>query len=132
MKGLSRNGSGNLRIHSTGMTRHTAFLAVLLALLLGTGLFAQQKKAPTERTVLGVVTDADGNAAVRAVVQLKNLKTLQIRSFLTDEKGDYYFHGLSLDVDYEIKASANGKESPIRTISSFNARPELTINLQVK
>jgi hypothetical protein len=114
------------------MTRFTALFALLGLLLAGSALLAQKPKTPVERTVLGVVTDADGNPAVGAVVQLKNLKTLQIRSFLTREKGDYYFHGLSLDVDYEIKAQANGKDSPTRTISTFNSHPELTINLQVK
>ena len=52
-----------------------------------------------------------------AVVQLKNTKTMQVRSFIAKDKGDYYFHGLSTDVDYELKAQANGKTSPSRTLA---------------
>ena len=108
-------------------------LAVLvLTLLLSAMVFAQKNKAPAERSVAGVVTDAGGNPIPGAVVQLKNTKTLQVRSFIARDKGDYYFHGLATDVDYELKADANGKSSSSRTLSSFDSHPEVTINLQVK
>ena len=41
-------------------------------------------------------------------MQLKNTKTLEIRSFITRDNGNYYFHGLSTDVDYELRADYNG------------------------
>jgi hypothetical protein len=108
-------------------------LAVLaLTLILSTAVFAQKNKAPTEKSVTGVVTDASGNPIPGAVVQLKNTKTLQVRSFIARDKGDYYFHGLATDVDYELKADANGKSSSSRTLSSFDSHPEVTINLQIK
>ena len=47
-------------------------------------------------------------------MQLKNTKTFQIRSFITQEHGSYYFHGLSPDVDYELKAEFQGTEVPPR------------------
>jgi hypothetical protein len=56
------------------------------------------------RSVQGVVNNAQGEAVNGAVVQLKNTKTLQIRSFITRDNGAYYFHGLSTDVDYELRA----------------------------
>jgi hypothetical protein len=106
----------------------------LLALVLDPSLFSQGKKSkePTEKAVNGIVTDAGGNPVPGAVVQLKNTKTLQIRSFIAKEKGDYYFQGLNTDTDYEVKAESNGKTSSTRTISSFDSHPEVTINLQLK
>jgi hypothetical protein len=90
------------------------------------------KKAASERPLSGFVTDADGKPIVGAVVQLKNTRTLQIRSYITREKGDYYFAGLSKDVDYEVKAQINGHTSALRTLSSFDPKAQPVINLQVK
>jgi Carboxypeptidase regulatory-like domain len=81
--------------------------------------------------VQGAVTSADDQAVVGAVVQLKNTKTLQIRSFITKENGTYYFHGLSPDVDYELKADSQGVSSGTKTLSSFDSRKQATINLKL-
>lgn len=91
-----------------------------------------QKKAAAERPVRGFVTDADGKPVVGAIVQLKNTRTLQVRSFITKEKGEYYFAGLSKDIDYELKAQFSGKTSASRTLSSFDPKPEPVLNLQIK
>ncbi len=108
-------------------------LAVMLFVLaLAAFAFAQKGKAPAEKSVSGVVTDSSGSAVPGAVVQLKNTKTLQVRSFIAKDMGEYYFHGLSPDVDYELKADSNGKSSGSRTLSSFDSHAEATINLQLK
>ena len=60
------------------------------------------------RSVPGTVNNAPGQAVNGAVVQFKNTKTLQIRSFITRDNGAYYFHGLSTDVDYELRADYRG------------------------
>jgi hypothetical protein len=91
-----------------------------------------KKRAASERPLSGVVTDADGSPVKDAIVQLKNTRTLQIRSFITREKGDYFFAGLSKDIDYEVKATFNGKSSPTRTLSSFDTKPQPVLNLQIK
>ena len=49
-----------------------------------------------------------------AVVQLKNMKTLQIRSFITQTDGTYRFFELSPDVDYELKADYQGASADRR------------------
>ena len=66
-----------------------------------------------------------------AVVQLKNLKSLQIRSFITKEDGTYHFYELSPDVDYELKADFQGTASGSKTLSSFDSRREAIINLKL-
>jgi hypothetical protein len=104
------------------------FLLALAALVFGQG----KSKEPAEKSVSGIVTDEDGTPVPGAVVQLKNTKTLQIRSFITREQGDYYFNGLATDVDYELKANANGKSSPAKTLSLFNSNSEAKVNLQLK
>jgi hypothetical protein len=91
-----------------------------------------KKKAAAERPLAGFVTDADGKPIADAIVQLKNTRTLQVRSFITREKGDYFFAGLNKDVDYEVKATFNGHTSPTRTLSSFDTKPQPVIDLQIK
>jgi Carboxypeptidase regulatory-like domain len=109
------------------------FTVVLLVLALASFAFGQKKsKAPQEKSVSGIVTDAAGTPVPGAVVQLKNTKTLQVRSFIAKEMGEYYFQGLATDVDYEIKADFNGKSSGPRTLSSFDSHPEAKMNLQLK
>lgn len=92
----------------------------------------KQKEDPTLRSVEGTVTDEMDNPLSGAVVQLKNVKTLQIRSFITQGDGKYYFQGLSTNVDYELRASHNGKSSPPKTLSSFDSRKRAIINLKVQ
>ena len=92
----------------------------------------KQREDPNMRSVQGAVQDSDGNLVAGAVVQLKNTKTLQVRSFITQKEGTYSFLGLSKDVDYELKADFQGGSSPVRTLSVFDSRKKATINLKVE
>ena len=112
------------------MTRRLAgWLAALLLLACAPLVFAQ--KDTNTRSVEGIVTNPDESAAVGAVVQLKNMKTLQIRSFITLEDGKYRFFELSPDVDYELKADFRGAASGTKTLSSFDSRKKAVINLKL-
>jgi Carboxypeptidase regulatory-like domain len=104
-------------------------------LFLGAGVcFAADKDKKEEantRSVQGVVTAPDDTPVSNAVVQLKNTKTLQIRSFFTQANGSYYFHDLSADVDYTLRADYKGESSPTRTLSAFDSRKLATMNLKL-
>jgi len=92
----------------------------------------KQREDPNTRSVQGAVQDSDGNLVAGAVVQLKNTKSLQVRSFITQKEGTYSFLGLSKDVDYELKADFQGGSSPVKTLSVFDSRKQATINLKVE
>jgi hypothetical protein len=83
------------------------------------------------RSVEGIVADGSGSPIEGAVVQLKNVKSLQIRSFVTQADGKYQFQGLSFSVDYELKATHGGKSSGAKTLSTFDSRKKATITLVV-
>jgi hypothetical protein len=99
-------------------------------------LLSQDKKLnedPNTRSVQGVVTDASSKPVTGAVVQLKDTKTLQIRSYVTKEDGAYHFAGLSTNVDYELKAATPaGQSSGTKRLSNFDSKKTATVNLQVK
>ena len=108
-------------------------MAVAVLALSASSAPAEKKKNPEDslRTAQGVVSDASDAPVDGAVVQLKNTKTLQIRSFVTQQHGAYYFHGLSPNVDYELRADYQGASSPTKTVSSFDSRKEVIINLKL-
>lgn len=113
------------------------FNAAVLLLLLSLGLAAQGNKKlnedPNTRSVQGVVVDAGGKPVNNANVQLKDMKTLQIRSYITHEDGTYHFAGLSTNVDYELKAATEtGQSSGTKTLSTFDGRKTATIDLKLK
>jgi len=117
---------------SKNVIRRLSLLAVALLLAAATTAFAAKKGDDQNvRSVQGTVFDADDNPVNGAVVQIKNTKTLQIRSFITKENGAYYFHGLSPDVDYELKADYQDASSPTKTLSSFDSRKQAVLNLKL-
>jgi hypothetical protein len=110
----------------------TIWLALLALLLLcAPATFAQKKKADNTRSVQGTVSAADDSPVNGAVVQLKNTKTLQIRSFITKDDGTYHFYDLSPDIDYELKADYQGASSNAKTLSSFDSRKQTNLNLKL-
>ena len=113
----------------TGWRVRFAYFMVLLLLACAPVGFAQ--KEGSARSVQGSVSNPDESAAVGAVVQLKNMKTLQVRSFITLEDGTYRFFELSPDVDYELKADFQGASSGPKTLSSFDSRKKAVINLKL-
>jgi Carboxypeptidase regulatory-like domain len=123
---LKRTGIDLMRQRWTAL-----FVAAVLCACLG---FAQSKKKGDEdgRTVQGTVSAPDDSPIVGAVVYLKNTKTLQVRSFITQQNGQYFFHGLSPDVDYELRAENKGASSPTKTLSSFDSRKAANLDLKIK
>lgn len=115
-------------------------VAVPILLCACAGLFAQTKNPSTPRgaedintrTLEGVVTNRAKQPVANAVVQLENMKTLQIRSFVTSDDGKYHFAGLGSDVEYKVKADHDGVTSAWKTLSVFNTKKTPVINLRLK
>jgi hypothetical protein len=98
----------------------------------GSGNKKQDKEDANTRAVQGSVKTPDDNVAEGAIVQIKNTKTMQIRSFITKADGIFTFTGISTGVDYELKASFKGMESAVRTVSTFDDRKRVIVNLKVE
>jgi hypothetical protein len=114
--------------------RRTTFGALLL-ICFASAVFSFQKNKSEDdklRTVQGTVSDSQDNPINGAVVQLKNSKTLQVRSFITQDQGKYQFHGLDPNVDYSLKADYQGGSSAARTLSAFDSRKQPVINLKIE
>ncbi len=116
------------------LQRRTFAVALLLMLASVSSIEAQkkQKEDTSIRSVMGTVFDPDDKPVNGAVVQLKDSKTLQVRSFLTKEDGAYIFSGLKVDVDYQVKAQHNQLSSQPRTVSVFDNRRTPILNLKLE
>ena len=122
--------------------RHSPFLYVLFllyflalatfSLIWSPGALAQDSKSQL-RTVRGVVAEKSSEAPIAsAVVFLKNTRTNDIRSYISDPEGNYRFSGLDPNVDYEVHAEKEGAKSVTRTVSSFDSKKEIVLNLKLE
>ncbi len=108
-------------------------LMLVLVLAVAAPAWSQKKKEDQNvRALHGQVVDAGDNLLEKAVVYLKNTRTLEVRTFITPKDGNYHFHGLNPNVDYEVRAESAGLASPTRTLSSFDSRKEVYLNLKVE
>ena len=83
------------------------------------------------RTVRGAVLDKAENPVSSAVVYLKNVRTLAVRTYISDRSGEYRFSGLDPNVDYEVHAESESMTSNTRTVSNFDSRKDIVISLKL-
>ncbi len=118
------------------MNPRMRLLGISLALLfLASVASAQAPDAKHEaqlRTVHGVVMDKSESPIPAAVVFLKNTRSNAIRSYISNDQGDYRFSGLDPNTDYEVHAEKDGAQSPTRTVSSFDSKKDITLNLKIE
>ena len=112
----------------------TGAVCLMAAVLSCGGLTGQDRRSEdaTTRSVEGRVTDSSSSPVVNAVVQLKDTKSLQIRSFITKADGSYHFAGLSPNVEYELKAEYNVTATDRKSLSVFDSKKAAKIDLKLK
>ncbi len=84
------------------------------------------------RVVTGRVLDAGNSPMAGATVFLKDLKSKNIRSYSSDKDGHFRFTNVNMAEDHELWAEKDGKKSPVKTISSWDTRKEMEVDLIVK
>ena len=84
------------------------------------------------RTLTGKVFDHQDQPLSKAVVYLKNTRSLAVKTYISDPDGTYRFPALSPNVDYEVYAEHNGARSDTKTLSAFDNRKLVNITLHVK
>jgi hypothetical protein len=93
---------------------------------------AQDAKHDSQlRTVHGVISDKSDSPVASAVVFLKNTRSNAVRSYISDDQGNYRFSGLDPNTDYELHAEKDNAQSMTRTVSSFDSKKDVTLNLKI-
>jgi hypothetical protein len=117
------------------LLRSRSILAIVLSVICATTLLGQdvkkKKGQAATRVVQGTVYDEADKPVTGAVVQLKDMRTLQVRSFISQDEGAYHFSELKVDIDYQVKADFSGTTSGWKTLSIFDTRNTPVINLKL-
>jgi Carboxypeptidase regulatory-like domain len=110
----------------------TAFVCVLLVVLSTVALATPQKKDKTVgRLLFGKVLDPQDNPLPDAVVYLTNTRTRAVKSYIVSTDGTYRFPALSSAIDYEVYAQYKGHKSDTKSVSQFDDRSEVYIDLRI-
>ena len=86
----------------------------------------------TSRALTGVVLDKGDAPVSNAVVYLKNMKSLAVKTVIAGNDGTYRFPELSPNVDYDIYAQREGKKSGTKVLSQFDDREKANMVLRIK
>jgi hypothetical protein len=117
------------------MRRNTALVGLFVFWLAWPAMSVRARQAQDVqersqlRTVHGSVLDQNNNPIANGIVYLQNKKTNSVRTYISEANGTYRFSGLDPNVDFEIHAEYKNKKSARHTISSFDDRRDLEINL---
>ena len=116
-----------LRVRSRYATIFACALLVTVAL---TASALDKKDKAQGRLLSGKVLDRQDNPVVSAVVYLTNTRTHAVKTYIVGQDGTYRFPGLST-VDYEVYAQYNSHKSDTRSVSQFDDRPQVYIDLKI-
>jgi hypothetical protein len=89
-----------------------------------------KKNQQQGRLLSGKVLDPHDNPVPGAVVYLTNTRTHAIESYIVGQDGTYRFPGLS-NVDYEVYAQYDKHKSDTRSVSQFDDRSQVYIDLRI-
>jgi Carboxypeptidase regulatory-like domain len=90
-----------------------------------------KKDRSSGRLVYGKVLDTQDNPLPDAVVYLTNTRTRAVKTYIVSKDGTYRFPALSAAIDYEIYAQYKGHKSDTKSVSQFDDRSEVYIDLKI-
>ena len=108
-------------------------LIALSALLVATPppQFGRAPKGDTTRLLTGKVLDRADNPLPNAIVYLTNSRTRAVKTYIVGADGSYRFPALQPSIDYEVYAQFQGHKSDTKTVSQFDDRQQVSINLKI-
>jgi hypothetical protein len=104
--------------------------SLLLVLSLVAHAAPDKKDKAEGRLLYGKVLDQQDNPVAGAIVYLTNTRTHAVKTYIVSQEGTYRFPGLS-SVDYEVYAQYNGHRSDTKSVSQFDDRPQVYIDLRI-
>jgi hypothetical protein len=108
------------------------FFFALAMFLVASAVHATPDKKDQQqgRLLLGKVLDQHDNPIPNAVVYLTNSRTHAVKTYIIGDDGTYRFPGLA-SVDYEVYAQYNGRKSDTKSVSQFDERPQVYVDLKI-
>ena len=104
--------------------------AVLMMLSVVAHAAPDKKDKQQGRLLYGKVLDQQDNPVVGAIVYLTNTRTHAVKTYIVGQDGTYRFPGLTT-VDYEVYAQHNDRKSDTKSVSQFDDRSQVYIDLKI-
>lgn len=124
----SLDGGGSI----VGSSRRRAGLGFALLFVLAAMAPGSRAQDFGVKDLNGKILSAQDAPLNGAVVYLENTRNNDIKSFITEADGAYHFANLSADTDYSVWAAFHGKKSPTKTVSAFDSRKKVFLDLHIK
>jgi hypothetical protein len=105
-----------------------ALVAVLSAMASAS---PDKKDKPVGRLLYGKVLDPGDNPLPDAVVYVTNTRNRAVKTYIVGPDGSYRFPALSTATDYEVYAQYKGKKSEVKSVSQFDDRSQVYLDLKV-
>jgi hypothetical protein len=105
-----------------------ALLVVLAAVSSAT---PDKKDKAAGRLLYGKVLDPQDNPLSDAIVYLTNTRNRAVKTYIVGPDGTYRFPALSTAIDYEVYAQYKGKKSDTKSVSQFDDRSQVYLDLKV-
>ena len=109
------------------------FLAGMIALPAQAApqLFGRDTKKDKTKVVTGKVMDGNDNPLPNAVVYLTNTRDRSVKTYIVGPQGTYRFSALQPNLDYEVYAQFEKRKSHTKSVSQFDDRQQVYIDLKV-
>jgi hypothetical protein len=113
------------------LTVVTLTCALLFGLTFPPTASAQKKDKSNGRLLFGKVLDPQDSPLFDAVVYLTNTRTRAIKTYIVGQDGSYRFPALSYSIDYEVYAQYKGRKSETKSVSQFDDRSQVYLDLKI-
>jgi hypothetical protein len=105
--------------------------ALLLVVAVAAHAAPEKKDKRQGRLLFGKVLDQHDDPVPRAIVYLTDTRSHAVKTYIAGPDGSYRFPGLSVTADYELYAQHNSDKSEAKSVSQFDDRPEVYIDLKI-
>ena len=113
------------------ITAVSVFCALLVASAAVAGASPDKKDKTVGRLLYGKVLDPHDNPLPDAVVYLTNTRNRAVKTYIVGPDGTYRFPALSAGIDYEVYAQFKGRKSDTKSLSQFDDRSQVYLDLKV-
>ena len=114
------------------VTKAVIVACALLMVLGAVSSATPDKKDKTSgRLLYGKVLDPQDNPLPDAIVYLTNTRNRAVKTYIVGPDGTYRFPALSTAIDYEVYAQYKGKKSDTKSVSQFDDRSQVYLDLKV-
>src|SRR5579863_6223289 len=105
--------------------------ALLTFLSAASGATPDKKDRAVGRLLFGKVLDPQDNPLPDAIVYVTNTRTRAVKTYIVSTDGTYRFPAHSTAVDYEVYPQYKGHKRDTKSVSQFDDRPQVYLDLKV-